>query len=164
MLTRSHRAAEAGPPLPGVRRSVRFAGRLLREQRGTAAVEFAILLPVLCALILGMIDYGYFFFLNSTVVNAAREGARAGVVITTNATDAENTAEAVATRYLAAANIGIGGCLNCATVVATYDGSNDLQMTVTIDPFTPLTGFLPPSALPARATHTSVMHGEGLVP
>ena len=120
--------------------------------------------PVLCALILGMIDYGYYFFLNSTTVNAAREGARAGVVITTNATDAEDTAERVATSYLAAANIRIGGCRNCATVTATYRGDDNLEMTVTIDPFTPLTGFLPASALPRRATHTSVMRGEGLLP
>ncbi len=158
MDERTHRAGEAS-----------FLGRLLREQRGTAAVEFAILLPVLCALILGMIDYGYFFFLNSTAVNAAREGARAGVVVTTTATAAQDVAVTVATNYLAAANIDVGtSCLNCATVSATYDDSDPddetIEVTVTIDPFTPLTGFLPASAMPSRATHTSTMRGEGLLP
>ena len=83
----------------------RVLRRFVREQRGAAAIEFAILLPVLCAILLGMIDYGYFFYLNSAIVNAAREGARAGVVITTDSDAARAEAETVARAYLTAANI-----------------------------------------------------------
>lgn len=164
MHTRPRHAAKAPRPLQVERRGVSLLGRLVREQRGVAAVEFAILLPVLCALILGMIDYGFFFFLNSTAVNAAREGARSGVVVTTGAADAEAAAEAVATTYLAAANIDVGDCLNCASTVDAVVVGDNLEMTVTIDPYTPLTGFLPASALPSRATHTSIMRVEGFTP
>ena len=136
----------------------------VRGERGAAAVEFAILLPVLCAILLGMIDYGFYFFLNSTAVNAAREGARAGVVITTNATDVETEAASVATSYLNGANISLGSCTNCASVSAAVVGGTNLQVTVSIDPYQPLTGFLPAGALPARATHTSIMRLEGLLP
>jgi len=132
-------------------------------EAGVAAVEFALLLPVLCALLLGMIDYGYYFFLNSTVVNAAREGARAGIVEPT--TDAaETTADSVATNYLTAAGIAIGNsCMNCAHIDHAWSGG-DLAITVTIDPYTPLTGFLPASALPARVRHVSTMRWELATP
>ena len=103
-----------------------------------------------------------FFFLNSTVVNAAREGARNGVVVVTDSDDAIDTAESVATSYLAAAGISAGGCVNCATVTASYADPN-LSVTVTID-YTPLTGFLPASAFPTQATHTSTMRAEGFLP
>src|SRR5262245_27708557 len=120
---------------PDVARMGRMGGlrAFVRDERGAAAVEFAILLPVLCAILLGMIDYGYFFMLNSTAVNAAREGARAGVVITTDTTDVQAEAVAVATNYLSAANIRVGGCNNCASINTEVTGGTDLEVTVSID-------------------------------
>jgi Flp pilus assembly protein TadG len=43
-------------------------------------VEFAIVLPVFLMLVLGAIDWGWFFVVQDAVSNAAREGARAAVV------------------------------------------------------------------------------------
>lgn len=51
-----------------------------QPQRGAAVVEFAILLPVLLALLCGTIDWGYYFFTREIVVNASREGARTGTL------------------------------------------------------------------------------------
>jgi Flp pilus assembly protein TadG len=50
------------------------------RQRGAVAVEFALVLPLLLLLVLGGIDYGYYFFVSEIAANAAREGARAGAI------------------------------------------------------------------------------------
>lgn len=47
-----------------------------RSTRGAAAVEFALVLPVLLAFLLGIAELGYLIMLDSTAAMAAREGAR----------------------------------------------------------------------------------------
>lgn len=63
-----------------------------RAERGAAAVEFALLLPVLVGLILGIIEFGYAFFVWGNVAGAAREGAR-NYSITKNETQAKSAAK-----------------------------------------------------------------------
>ena len=46
-----------------------------RRCRGTAAVEFAIVLPLLVTIVLGCVDFGRFAYTYIAVTNAAREGA-----------------------------------------------------------------------------------------
>ena len=46
------------------------------RQRGAAAVEFALVLPVLVALLLGIMEFGYMFYAQASVSNAARAGVR----------------------------------------------------------------------------------------
>ena len=53
--------------------------RLIGGQKGTAAIEFAVLLPVLALLVFGAIDFGDLFRHKYVLTNAAREGARAAV-------------------------------------------------------------------------------------
>ena len=48
---------------------------LLADRRGAAAVEFAIVLPFLLLLVVGLIDYGLGFWEQMMVGNAARAGA-----------------------------------------------------------------------------------------
>ena len=55
--------------------------RFRRESSGAAMVEFAIVAPLLFALIFGIIDFGRVFFLYNNLTNAAREGARLGAVL-----------------------------------------------------------------------------------
>ena len=47
-----------------------------RREQGSAAVEFALILPVLMILLLGIIEFSYAFFIQASVSNAARLGAR----------------------------------------------------------------------------------------
>lgn len=51
-------------------------GLLSRSDRGTAAVEFALILPVLLLLVFGIIDFGRALNAQITLTQAAREGAR----------------------------------------------------------------------------------------
>jgi Flp pilus assembly protein TadG len=56
-------------------RAVRRGGA--NSDRGAAAVEFALLLPLLVLLVFGMIDFGRAINAQITITQAAREGARA---------------------------------------------------------------------------------------
>ncbi len=47
-----------------------------RAERGAAAVEFAIILPVLIVLLVGIIEFGRAFQVQATLAAAAREGVR----------------------------------------------------------------------------------------
>ena len=51
-----------------------------RNQRGAAAVEFALVLPIFIALVFGIIQYGFYFWTAETANSAAREAARRVVV------------------------------------------------------------------------------------
>jgi Flp pilus assembly protein TadG len=50
------------------------------NQRGAVALEFALLLPVFLVLLFGTIEFGRMMYGREIVTNAAREGARAGIV------------------------------------------------------------------------------------
>jgi len=57
-----------------------IAGKKLKNQRGTAAVEFAIILPLLIIIVFGIIEFGTLLYDKAVITNASREGARAGIV------------------------------------------------------------------------------------
>jgi Flp pilus assembly protein TadG len=48
----------------------------VRRGRGAAAVELALALPILVMLLLGIMEFGYAFFIQSSVAGAARVGVR----------------------------------------------------------------------------------------
>jgi Flp pilus assembly pilin Flp len=51
-----------------------------RDDRGAAAVEFALVVPVLLMVMLGILDYGMWFSDSLNLRQGAREGARSAVV------------------------------------------------------------------------------------
>jgi Flp pilus assembly protein TadG len=54
--------------------------RLSRGKGGNAAVEFALALPVFILLLMAIIDFGRFFFVQHTLQFATREGMRMALV------------------------------------------------------------------------------------
>jgi len=81
--------------------------RLKCESRGVAAVEFAIILPLLLLLIFGIIEFSLALYDQAVITNASREAARAGVVVrTVKATTAQITT--VATNYCQSYLISFG--------------------------------------------------------
>lgn len=56
------------------------ASATLDSERGAAAVEFALLLPLLVMLLTGIIEFGLAYNAKLTLTHAAREGVRAEIV------------------------------------------------------------------------------------
>ncbi|MHB8110710.1 MAG: TadE family protein [Syntrophorhabdaceae bacterium] len=52
----------------------------LSSSKGAAAVEMAIILPLLIMLTFGLIEFGLLMYNQQVITNAAREGARFGIV------------------------------------------------------------------------------------
>jgi Flp pilus assembly protein TadG len=129
------------------------------SQRGAAAIEFALVLPLLLTLVLGSIDWGWYFFIDQLVTNAAREGARAGSLVpprpTSTAGQAERAAEDAGLAFLQRVRLNRTGV---AATYTTVDGTDAISVTVTY-PVGSLTGFLR-SLIPANARATSVMRWQ----
>ena len=113
-------------------RCVRNIGKadltLAREERGAAIVEMALVLPLLLALLMGVLVYGQYFMLAHNVQQAANDGARASIV-------GLDTADrsAVANRAVARSLQAVGGTHSVAisetgeaiTVAVTYTAPGD---------------------------------------
>lgn len=67
----------------------------LAERRGQSLVEFALVLPILLLIVVGILEFGLAFRTYQVVTNSAREGARTAVLRTD-----EGTVEGVVDRYL----------------------------------------------------------------
>ena len=59
----------------------------IRREAGQDLVEYAMVLPLFLFLTLGVIEFSLLYFQYSTVANAAREGARAGIVMPNDVCD-----------------------------------------------------------------------------
>ena len=55
--------------------------RRAQTQRGTATVEFGLLLPLLLLIISGIVEFGMALYDKAVITNASRGGARAGIVL-----------------------------------------------------------------------------------
>jgi Flp pilus assembly protein TadG len=76
-------------------RGQRPRSRRVSKRRGVAAVEFAILLPVVTLLVFGAIEASSFIFLKQALQVAAYEGIREAVRTSGTAADARVQAEAI---------------------------------------------------------------------
>jgi Flp pilus assembly protein TadG len=79
----------------------RIIRRAWRGNGGAELIELAVALPILLLVIAGIVDFGILFKDYEVITNAAREGARVGVLVDYTATDVQNRAKA----YLAAAGL-----------------------------------------------------------
>jgi Flp pilus assembly pilin Flp len=70
--------------------------RFARDQRGSPAVEFAMIAPILILLVLGIVQFGFAFFTYNEMMNGAREGARRMAVGATDAVAIERAQETMA--------------------------------------------------------------------
>jgi Flp pilus assembly protein TadG len=135
------------------RRTTGANGASRRRQRGGAAVEFAIVLPLFCAVVFGTIDYGWYFYQRFTLAAAIRDGIRYGVTVP-YASDPWTTAQTRAIADLAS------GAISSSSVTwgpsIKYSGAAPTQL-VTLSgtlTFRPLVGFVP---LPSTMSYSMTM-------
>lgn len=73
---------------------------LRKKEVGQSAVEFALILPILLLLFIGMIEFGWLLNAKITVNSAAREVARTMVVAEGTVEEKKERAEIIATNNL----------------------------------------------------------------
>jgi Flp pilus assembly protein TadG len=95
---RAHTAPAAPPATPAETpdQASDVAATRRDRSRGQALVEFAIILPVFFLVVAGMFDLGLGVYSDLTLVNAAREGARLGVIDPGNTAAIEDRVRAMA--------------------------------------------------------------------
>ncbi|MCE2783019.1 TadE/TadG family type IV pilus assembly protein [Limnohabitans sp.] len=101
-------------------------------QRGVAVVEFALILPILLVLLVGIVDVSLALYDKAVITNASREGARAGIVARSpSLTDAQ--IQQVVQNYLQGALVSLGSTLALPSVhiqKGSLGGDVTLQVTV----------------------------------
>lgn len=125
----------------------------LKNKRGQAMVEFALVLPILLLLLLGIMEFGLVFHEYLVVTHAAREGSR---VATLGGSDAE----IMTTVSNAAASID-RGALSTTIVPAVRVRGNQVSVRVTnpVPIMTPLFSAIFPQN-PFPVSGTSIMRVE----
>ena len=122
-------------------RSSRFIRqRVVRDTRGAAVVEFAIIFPVLAMLLFGVIDFGRAFFLRTNLIAAVREGARSGATLIDACAGSGTTAiQARVQQYVT--SFGGGSVTANVTTPGSCAGGAVTNVVVTISnyTFTPVT-------------------------
>jgi Flp pilus assembly protein TadG len=104
-----------------------------KQERGAAAVEFALILPLLVVMVFGIIEFSILFYNKAMITNACREGARAGIVYDfpdrPSAADITN----VVNGYCASHLITFGDpAQGPSTVVSGIGGGSGDNLTVTV--------------------------------
>ncbi len=104
---------------------------IIRRENGTAAIEFAIILPLLLLLVFGIIEFSLLLYNKAMITNASREGARAGIVFHYDDKDTitkdddtyhpgNATIEAKVAQYLGTRLIAFGGPQDTTPVIRRY--------------------------------------------
>ena len=134
-----------------------YKDAMYKDESGTAAIEFAIVGPVLVLLLMGMLAYGGYFWLAHAVQQTANDSARAAVA-GLNASERQSLAQATMTTDLGAsdvlaaqnATLTVNNGTNSITVTVSYDASQS--------PFFALNHLLPMPS-PTIARSATVMIG-----
>jgi Flp pilus assembly protein TadG len=108
------------------------------RERGAAALEFALVLPLLVMMLFGIIDFGRLLYAQVTLTQAAREGARqdalANALALSTGTIQSSTAAAASNLGLTASNVTVTPCpagstqTTQAVVTVTYTFSFDTPL------------------------------------
>lgn len=122
----------------------RLFRRFKKNESGVSLIEFALVLPLLLALVLGIIEFGWLFNGYITITGAAREGARFAVV---GKDDLIVTAVENHLGHLQISNLNVDPGSANPGEERTIEVNGDMQL---------LTGFFPfvDNPFPLRATAT----------
>ncbi|MPZ32156.1 MAG: hypothetical protein GEV13_14365 [Rhodospirillales bacterium] len=143
--------------------------RLLADRSGNVMIEFALALPILMLLIVGLLDLGNYSLQKSAMLQGARAGAQYGILAPTEETNVNTTAQtATGLTGVTATNTVFCECVSGTTVACTTTCSGgatikryvtvnmsksfDSVLTVTTLSFGSFGSWTPPTSLSASVT------------
>ena len=138
-----------------LRLRLRLRSRARPGDSGAAAVEFALVMPVLFLLLFGIIDFGRAYNMQISLTQAAREGVRVAALGGTN-TEATDRAQAALFPVTGATATMTRSCP--ATVTPTSDAI--IRISRPYNYITPISGLLVAIGQPALAAPTITGNGR----
>lgn len=149
----------------------RFLRRLATDRQGNLMIEFALALPILALLLVGLLDLGRFSLQKSSMLQGAREGAQYGIMasddsanINTTAKNATGLAGASATNTVfcecsSAAGTAVGCGTTCSSgatlkkyITVTTSGSFSSVLGAATTSFGSFGSWTPPTSVSASVT------------
>ena len=143
----AHSPSQPAASRPNSGRSARTIARLRQSDAGAAAVEFAIVVPLLVLLVLGIAEFGRAYNIQLSLTAAAREGVRV-MAIGNDPAAAEQAARDALTFSPDDVDINPNSCAAGTNATATVEYSFEF-----------LTGFIPGG--PITLTGNGVMRCGG---
>jgi Flp pilus assembly protein TadG len=137
--------------------------RTIGNPRGTAAMEFALVAPILLLIVFATIEYGWYLTNWAVLSNAVAEGARAGVKAreweseTHEAEDPEAFAKDALTEALWTVEELAEENFDIDIVDADSTSPRRLRVKVVDLPYRPITGYLGEAMLPSVLAARAVM-------
>jgi Flp pilus assembly protein TadG len=140
-----------------------------KNQRGQATLELAVVLPLLLALCMGIIEYGFVFWTKTTFESAVRDGARSAVVIqdwstqeTLRASDIKALVKSRTSVLPSTMTTGIENHITVTLQRATASPYNieSIQVAIHNQPYQSVVGFLPAGAVPDTLSATATFRFE----
>ncbi len=132
----------------------------LETNSGQAILEFALVLPLLVLFIVGIFDLGYAVFTNNMLENAARAGARAGIIMS-------NGDDVIRARVRAAAptlNLPNDQITISPSPTRTFDEPITVTVRYAYRPFTPGIAQIIPGGMQLSATSVMIVEGAIRIP
>lgn len=132
-----------------------------RRETGAAAVEFALVAPILILLVFGIVSYGYMLSFRQAMSQGAAEGARAGAVWSTAYAPSQDAQRIAAARAgvdeaLSSYGVSCSSGATCQLVMQPCGTNTCLVVTVTY-PYSarPLTPDMPLVPMPDSLSYTA---------
>ena len=104
----------------------------MKNQRGVAAVEFALILIPLVLLVFGTIEFSTLLYDKAVITNASREGARAGIVFSYPNRIADGEIVSVVNAYCSDHLISLGGNSTVITTITRSGNASGDDLTVRV--------------------------------
>lgn len=104
----------------------------IKNQRGVAAVEFALILFPLVLLVFGTIEFSTLLYDKAMITNASREGARAGIVYSYPDRIADGEIVNVINTYCGDHMISLGGDSSVSTTITRTGNASGDTLTVRV--------------------------------
>jgi Flp pilus assembly protein TadG len=108
-------------------------------RRGSAAIEFALVAPVLIAIVFGTLEWGWLWSRKALATYAVEEGVRMAAGV-----GSQGAPDVAAHDFAVETLLAVGLDPSSAVVTATYDGlvPGQLRLDIVL-PYAPITGLLP---------------------